>query len=68
MLMHSQQLKQIRSQMEAVRGGGSVPGKLFEEGKSCVETFKKDQKDLSALLTMRERKDRQPKTMQPAAA
>ena len=68
MVMHCQQLKHIRSAMEMVRDGGIVPGQLFEGGKSCVETFKKDQKDLSALLTMRERKDRQPKTAQPAAA
>ena len=74
MEMHSSKLVQIRSEMEAVRGGDggvpgeSVPAKFFEAAKSCVDAFKKDQKDLNALLTMREKPARQPKTAQPAAA
>ena len=54
--------------MEAVRGGEIPAANLFEKGKSCVDDFKKDQKDLSALLSLREKPARQPRNALPAPA
>ena len=54
--------------MEAVRGGEILAANLFEKGKSCVDDFKKDQKDLSALLTLREKPTRQPRSALPSRA
>jgi hypothetical protein len=68
MVMHCEQLVKIRAQMEAVRGGEIPAAILFEKGKSCVDDFKKDQKDLSALLTLREKPARQPRSAPPARA
>ena len=53
--MHSQNLVKQRTQMEAVRAGGAMAPDLSFKGTTIVADWKKDQKDLNALLTMREK-------------
>ena len=53
--MHNQNLVERRTQMEAVRTGGAFAPDLFSKGTTIVADWKKDQKDLNALLTMREK-------------
>ena len=55
MQMHARNLISTRTQMEGVRQGDAAPSDMFSKAKTIVDDFKKDQKDLNALLTMREK-------------
>ena len=50
---HGEELVKLRAQMEAVCGGEAAAHDLFEKGKWVVDAFKKDLKDLNAVLTSR---------------